>query len=180
MKTPIVPLAIALLLTTSCTSNQSSSTQKDTTTATASNATDSKEAMEEKNKATALASVQGFNTHSIDQIFKDAAPDMIDYGDGSGPSMKGRDSMKVMMKDFFTSFPDMKGENLVALADGNKVAVFGDWSGTFKGEFMGKKPTGKSFKFKDVDLYTFNDAGQIIEHRGVQNMSLFWSQVGAK
>ncbi|MEX6686581.1 ester cyclase [Danxiaibacter flavus] len=179
MKAQIIPLAIALLLTTSCTSNQSSSTQKDTTAAT-SNATDNKEAMEEKNKATALASIQGFNTHSVDQIFKDAAPDMIDYGDGTDAGLKGRDSIKALMKDFFTSFPDMKGENLLALADGNKVVVFGDWSGTFKGEFMGKKPTGKSFKFKDADLYTFNDAGQIIEHRGVQNMSVFWAQVGAK
>lgn len=34
MKTPVVPFAIAVLLATSCTSNQSSSTQKDTTTGT--------------------------------------------------------------------------------------------------------------------------------------------------
>jgi hypothetical protein len=34
---------------------------------------------------------------------------------------------------------------------------------------MGIKPTGKSFKYRDVDLFTFNDAGQITEHRSVQS-----------
>ncbi len=84
------------------------------------------------------------------------------------------------MQEIFTAFPDMKGENLMAISEGNHVAVFGDWSGTFKGEIMGMKPTGKSFKIKDVDLYTFNDKGQITEHRSVQSMQTMMLQVGAK
>ncbi len=180
MKTSIVPFAITLLLATSCTSNQAPTTISDSAAVATKTAADNKRVMEEKNKATALASAEGFNTHSVDQIFKDFTPDMIDYGDGSGPAIKGKDSIKFLMKDFFTAFPDMKGENLTALADGNKVAVFADWSGTFKGAFMGRKPTNKPFKFKDADFYTFNDAGQIIEHRSVQSMANFWTQVGAK
>ena len=53
-------------------------------------------------------------------------------------------------------------------------------SGTFKAELMGMKPTGKSFKVKDVDIYTFNDDGKITEHRSVQSMATMLSQVGAK
>jgi predicted ester cyclase len=178
MKHTFVLLALITLSATSCSNNQSTTDMKDTSMS--SIPPSANNSMLERNKATALASAGGFNNHSVDQIFKDAAPDIVDYGDGSGPAMKGRDSIKVMMKDFFTSFPDMKADNMMAIAEGNKVAVFADWSGTFKGNFMGVKATNKPFKFKDVDLYTFNDAGQITEHRGTQSMDAFWGQVGAK
>jgi len=68
----------------------------------------------------------------------------------------------------------------MAIAEGNQVAVFGDWSGTFKGDLMGMKPTGKSAKWKDVDIYTFNDEGKITEHRSIQSMTSILWQVGAK
>ena len=74
----------------------------------------------------------------------------------------------------------VKGENLTAIAEGNQVAVFGDWSGTFKGEMMGMKPTNKSYEVKDVDLFTFNNDGKITEHRSVQSMQTMMMQVGAK
>ncbi len=45
---------------------------------------------------------------------------------------------------------------------------------------MGIKPTGKSYKVKDVDLFTFNDDGKITEHRSVQSSSTIMMQTGAK
>jgi hypothetical protein len=45
---------------------------------------------------------------------------------------------------------------------------------------MGMKPTGKSFKVKDVDLFTFNDEGKITEHRSVQSGKTMMDMVGAK
>ncbi len=41
------------------------------------------------------------------------------------------------MKIWLGNTQDYKGENLEAVADGNKVLVCGDWSGTFKGDFIG-------------------------------------------
>ncbi len=82
------------------------------------------------------------------------------------------------MKSWLDAFPDYKGENLMAIADGDKVAVYGDWSGTFKKDFMGMKATGKSFKAKDVDIFTFNDEGNITEHRAVQSMGSIFQQLG--
>ena len=79
-----------------------------------------------------------------------------------------------------TAFPDFKGENFTTIAEGNHVVVIGDWSGTFKGDLMGVKPTGKSFKVKDVDIFTFNDEGKITEHRSIQSIEHIMSQVGAK
>ncbi len=40
------------------------------------------------------------------------------------------------------------------------------------------KATGKSFKAKDVDIFTFNDAGKITEHRSVQSMATLMQQLG--
>jgi predicted ester cyclase len=139
-----------------------------------------KDSLLEKNKTTALVSVQAFNSGKLDEAFKDVTPDVVDYGDGSMAPVKGVDTIKSMVKAYLTAFPDYKGENLLVIGDGNHVAVFGDYSGTFKNPFMGMKPTNKSFKVKDVDLFTFNDDGKITEHRSVQSGKVVMEMVGAK
>jgi len=139
-----------------------------------------KDSILEKNKATALASAQSFNAGNMDEAFKNVAPDATDFGDGSMKPIKGVDSIKAMVKGFLAAFPDYKGENFLVLGDGNHVAVFADYTGTFKNPFMGMKPTGKSFKVKDVDLFTFNDEGKITEHRSVQSGKTMMDMVGAK
>ncbi len=139
-----------------------------------------KDSLLEKNKATALASVEAFSNGKMDEVFKDVTPDAVDYGDGLMAPVKSLDSIKSMVKSFMAAFPDYKGENFLVIGDGNHVAVFGDYSGTFKNPFMGMKPTGKSFKVKDVDLFTFNDAGKITEHRSVQSGNTMMEMVGAK
>ena len=112
--------------------------------------TDSAEVKEEKNKETALASVKALITGDVDATLKDVTPDAIDYNDGSMPATKGKDSLIVMLKSWRESLSDYKGDNLMTLADGDYVAVFGEWSGTFKGDVMGMKTAGKKIKIKDV------------------------------
>ena len=73
---------------------------------------------------------------------------------------------------------EYKGGNMWAIADGDQVAVFADWSGTFKTDFMGMPTTGKSFKMKDCDIFKFNSEGKIIEHRNVQSAGTMLSQMG--
>lgn len=135
---------------------------------------------EERNKKIALASVEAINAHNPDGVLKDATPDAIDYGEGSMPPVKGIDSIKVGMKAFLDAFPDYKGENLQAVADGDYVYVSGDWSGTFKKDMMGMKATGKSFKVKDVDIFKFNDEGKMTEHRAIVPWTVIMQQVGAQ
>jgi predicted ester cyclase len=177
MKQLLVYFVVAVVII-SCNNNASSATSNAMDSLMAARA--AKDSVLEKNKATALAGVQAFCSGKIDDAFKDATPDVVDYGDGSMKSVKGVDSIKAMVKVFLAAFPDYKGENFLVVGDGNHVAVFGDYSGTFKNPFMGMKPTGKSFKLKDVDLFTFNDAGKITEHRSVQSGSALMGMVGAK
>jgi predicted ester cyclase len=157
-----------------------SGTDKKESDASTMSSTSSTKSSQERNKETALASLQAMNNHDADAIMKDATPDIVDYGDGTGHVTKGVDSIKAGMKTWFNAIPDFKGENLMALSDENHVAVVGDWSGTFKNEMMGMKPTGKPFKVKDVDIFTFNNDGKITEHRNIQTFDVILKQVGAQ
>jgi predicted ester cyclase len=176
MKQLLVCMGIAVAISSCNNSNPVTTNSMDSVMA----ANAAKDSVLEKNKATALASVQAFSAGKMDDAFKDVTADAVDYGDGMMAPVKGLDSIKAMIKTFMTAFPDYKGENFLVIGDGNHVAVFGDYSGTFKNALMGMKPTGKTFKVKDVDLFTFNDAGKITEHRSVQSGKTIMDLVGAK
>ena len=122
-----------------------------------------------KNKQTALTSVMAINQHDIDAILKDVTSDATDYYDGSGPPIKGLDSVRAGMKSWFGAFPDVRGEDFLILSDddGSNVAVVATWTGTFKNDYMGMKATGKSFKYRDADIFTFNSDGKITSHKSI-------------
>jgi predicted ester cyclase len=170
-------LAVVCLLASNCTNSPSTTYSQDSGKAGGADKMGSTSEKLEKNRATALACVQGFINHDPNAVLKDCSPDFVDYGDGSTPPMKGMDSCKAAIQSFMTAFPDIKGENLMTVAENDHVAVFGDWSGTFKGKLMNMPPTGKSFKLKDVDLFTFNDNGQITSHRSIQSNAAMMMQV---
>jgi predicted ester cyclase len=143
-------------------------------------ASNSEEAKEERNKQTALASVKGFTTGDVEVILKDWDRDVVDYGDGSMPPIKGLDSAKAGLRMWLGGMKDFNVSDLTAVADGNMVMVYGTWRGTWNSDIMGMKATGKSFKANDVDIFKFNDAGKIVEHRGVQSMNELARQIGMK
>jgi predicted ester cyclase len=177
MKKVIFSLLATSLLIVACNSDKKTETTNNKDSM--SSATESKA---EKNKRTALASVMAINSHDVDVVLKDAAPDGMDLGDGSMPPVKGIDSIKAGMKNFFAAFPDLKGEDFEALsnADGSKVIVLAKWSGTFKNDFMGMKATGKSYaKINDADIFTFDENGKITSHANVQSNMTYMNAVAA-
>jgi len=181
MKRLLAMLTMICLFAISCNNKPTTVYDKDSTRMSdASSEKSSASAMLEKNRATALAAIKAFNSHDADAVLKDVSPDFVDYGDGSGKPVKGLDSCKAMINSYLSAFPDMEGSNLMTVADDNHVAVFGDWSGTFKGKMGNTAPTGKSFKMKDVDLFTFNSNGQITEHRSIQSTESMMMQVMQK
>jgi len=140
-----------------------------------------KDSIVERNRSTALASVLAMNRHDYDETFKDYAPNAIAYGDSTGGKpIRGIDSIRTDLDVFIKAFPDFHGKNFVAIADNNHAAVFADWTGTFKFEMMGLKPTGRSFSVKDVDCFTFDSRGKIIAHRTIQSNQTINNQVGIK
>jgi predicted ester cyclase len=173
----------ALGLLTACNnSGTSADTKKDTSSMSNMSSMSSAESKADRNRQTALASTQAINAHDANGALKDATPDAVDYGDGSMKPVKNIDTVKTMISAWLKAFPDAKGENLESFtnADGSKVIVVGEWSGTFKNDLMGIKATGKSYKYWDGDIFTFNDEGKIIAHRSLQSNMTMMNQVGAK
>jgi predicted ester cyclase len=130
------------------------------------------ESKQERNKKVIMASMEAFNNNEMDNVFKDVAPGYIDYTDGTMPPITVVDSLKEFYKMLKGSIPDYKGENHMYLADGDQVAVVADWGGTFQKDLMGIKASGKTFKYKDVDIFKMNDEGKITEHRSVANFPM--------
>jgi len=137
-----------------------------------------KEEKEQRNKNAAMGNIEATQKLDAEQSFKDFAQDYIEYSDGTNPSLKGLDSNKAMFKAFLGSMENLKGSNIHAVADGDQVMVYGEWEGKFKSDYMGMKTAGKSFKFKDIDIFKFNDDGKIVEHRTVQNSLTIAAQMG--
>jgi predicted ester cyclase len=125
------------------------------------------ETKEEQNKQIALTCIRAWSNGNIDEIVKHLAKNTADLGDESTPPVRGIDSVKYFMQLWNSSVKDYKSNNELAVADSDYVFVYAGWSGTFKNDFMGMKTTGKSFKFKDVDIFKFNDESKITEHRAV-------------
>ncbi len=125
------------------------------------------ESKEDRNKQIALLCIKSWSTGNIDEIVKHLAPNTVDYGDGSTPPARGIDTVKSFMDLWRFSVDEYKSANELAVADSDYVFIYADWMGRFKSDFMGMKTAGKSFNFKDVDIFKFNDEGKITEHRAV-------------
>ncbi len=172
MKKTLVLLCAPVLLMVACnTSSKNEVTGSDSTAPVSSTTSNSTESKEERNKQVIMESMHALLKGDADKTLKNATPDFVDYGDGSMPALKGIDTLKAGLKAWLSNLKDYKAENLEAVADGNRVMVYGDWSGTFKGDFMAMKTAGKSFKIRDVDIFTFNDSGKITDHKSVQSMA---------
>lgn len=138
------------------------------------------ESKEDRNKKIIKDAMSALNDHNVDKMVSMMASDAVDYGDGSGRTIKGLDSIRANMTAMMNSFPDFKADDLRYFADGDHVVVIGEYSGTFKNDMGKMKATGKSFKFPDADIFTLNNEGKITSHRYIQPDATFFSQIGAR
>lgn len=126
-----------------------------------------RENKEEKNKEVALKCIRAWSSGNIDEIVSHLAANTVDYGDGSTAPARGIDTVKMFANMWRFAVNEYRSSNEIAVSDSDYVFVYADWSGSFKNDFMGMKTKGKTFKFKDVDIFKFDDEGKITEHRAV-------------
>ena len=138
------------------------------------------ESKEDRNKKIVKDAMAALNDHNIEKMIGMMSDDAVDYGDGMGRAVKGKDSIRSNMMMFLNAFPDFKGSEMRYFADGDHVVVLAEYSGTFKKDFMKMKATNKSFKFPDADVFTLNDEGKISSHRYIQPDATLFGQVTAK
>ena len=165
--TVLVLSVIAGSLFSSCKSNSAASSGSDSTAA-----------VIKKNAQTALSADSMILKHDIESYFKLCAPGYAELGSQGDKPEKNIDSIKTEMKTFFGAYPDFKAEDLKAYTHDDEVIVTGTYSATFKNAYLTMKPTGKSFKIFDGDIYTFDKDGKITSHRSIVPGSVYMSQVG--
>ncbi|MBX2891639.1 MAG: ester cyclase [Saprospiraceae bacterium] len=135
----------------------------------------------EQNKTNYLQVMEGMNAQNFAAFEQHCTEDFQDNlppGFSEATGLKGLAASKALLQSMFTAFPDMKFEVKEVVADDKTVFAYLVMSGTMKGEFMGMKPTGKSFKLDTVDIVWFNAAGKAYKHLGVQDNLDFFEQLG--
>ncbi len=80
----------------------------------------------------------------------------------------GIDGMKQHLIDVRKTYPDLRMTIIRQYCDGDYVISEFIAEGTYKGEWLGMKPTGKRLTFNGVDIDKIAD-GKIIEHGGAMN-----------
>ncbi len=180
MKKTIPSFAILLLLYSCNQSAPSSTAGIDSTNASAGD----RQSKVKRNKAVIRASLNAYAKGNVDEMLKNADPNIIDYGDGFIGTIKGADSLRAMMKtmmvQWMAAIPETKFTDTVIVVSGDTVLNWASMPGTWKGEFMKQKPTGKSFRINRVNRFVLNEEGKIIEHRSTPSDLDIAKQIGTK
>jgi predicted ester cyclase len=77
---------------------------------------------------------------------------------------KSRDEFIQQVKGFGKIIPDLAWTVAEVLADGDKIVVRSEASGTPAGDFFGVPHGGKSFRIMTIDLHTVRDGKLVTAH----------------
>ena len=80
-----------------------------------------------------------------------------DYTGSAGGGLKGLEGFKQYSKFMHSLSSNVHYEILDMIAEGDRIAVFGEWKGTWDGVFLGVQGTGQQFIRSQADVYEFKD-----------------------
>jgi predicted ester cyclase len=133
----------------------------------------------EKNKDVIVELTDAFNDRNLTAIDMLVAKDIKENRPGVG---QGVEATKGFLMALQTAFPDFKTSINQLVAEGDKVIVFTNTTGTHEGPFVfapGIPPTGKVLSFQTADLYTIAENGTIVEHQDVIEIMDMLQKMGA-
>ena len=103
--------------------------------------------------------------------------DHTDYGMREGAA-NGHEGFRRVLEGFLQGFPDLHLKIQFMVADGAKLVVYIETTGTHLGPFMGAPATGKRFKANGTDIFEFNEAGLVSHHWGTFDVLGVMLQLG--
>lgn len=89
---------------------------------------------------------------------------------------RGTQAMKEVVQAWLKGFPDLSVKNELIISENDLVSIQWSAQGTHKGEFKGKKPTGKPVSYSGVTVYRIKN-DQIIEYWAYLDMQHLLSQI---
>ena len=119
----------------------------------------------EANKAIALRLIEVFNGRQLDLLEDVLHPEFRGRGISAfppdGPEV-GPGARRKLYEMFLRAIPDARGEMLDVVAEGDKVVLIDRFSGTHRGEFLGRLGTGDHIEWMAIHVYTIRD-GKVLE-----------------
>lgn len=132
-----------------------------------------------KNKEIVRKMEEAWDASRLDELDKYFAPDF--RSDAGIPGMEPTlASAKMAHQASMQSFPDRKVEIKDMVAEGDKVAVRLQVTGTNQGgvAWFGAPANGNKIDFEAISIYTLKD-GKIVGHQAVNDGATLLFQVGA-
>jgi predicted ester cyclase len=133
----------------------------------------------ENNKDIVISLTDAFNERNLTAIDMLVAKDIKEHRPGAG---QGIEATKGFLMALQTAFPDFKTSINEIIAEGDRVLVFTNTTGTHEGPLVfapGIPPTGKVLSFQTADLYTIAENGTIVEHQDVIEIMDMLQKMGA-
>lgn len=157
MKNTLLLTVSMLLIITACKNNEHTSLSPKIS------AIIKQDSLDERNKRIAIGCIRAFERGDLDFMISHNAKDVVNYPEGRAPIL-GIDSVIIALRQERNSTNDWKSSNELALADNNYVFVYQYWDASFKTDSL----KGKTYHFRAVEIFKFNEDGKIIEHSSVQ------------
>jgi steroid delta-isomerase-like uncharacterized protein len=90
---------------------------------------------------------------------------------------QGSKGFQDFFEAWFEASPDFRFELKQIVSEGDKVWVYGTYSGTHQGDWLGIPATGNAYKFDAVDIFRVQD-GKLAEHWDVLDVYTLFKQLG--
>jgi predicted ester cyclase len=131
-----------------------------------------------ENKATAKRIVEDvFNKGNVAAIDNICTSNYVEHALPPGMPA-GREGFKMFVTAYRAAFPDLKIKIEAEFGEGDMIAHRLTSTGTMKGEFMGKKPTGKTGSWEEFHVGRFDSNGKLVEHWGTANQMMMMQSLG--
>jgi steroid delta-isomerase-like uncharacterized protein len=127
----------------------------------------------ENNKAVVRRYFDAFNAGDFNQLDDIVAQD---YGDKLEGQRSGIEVIRSYLKGLKHSFPDFTWTIEQMIAEGDRVAVINNVSGTQVNEFGDIKATGNHVSFKAFQFYRLEN-GKLVEHWEIADFQKFQEQL---
>jgi steroid delta-isomerase-like uncharacterized protein len=134
--------------------------------------------VEQKNKQVVRQFFEALNRQDTEGMDKLVSSTNYSIHFSGMPPMDWNTNKKQFLAPFNKAFPDLTRNIVDLVAEGDKVAVSINVTGTYKGEFQGIPPTGKQVSFTAMDILTIID-GKVTEEWATADMMGLMQQIGA-
>lgn len=124
-----------------------------------------------------LAWVEAFNRRDAAAVAALCHADVVNLQVAVGEPSVGRQAMLEHFPNLFRAFPDSHTQSVNLFEDGEWAILEWELSGTWRGEFAGHQPNGRSFKVQGCEIFQVVD-GKIRVQRGYWDKATWFSQLG--